>query len=116
MSFIGPNIPLKLDHHQPTQQLVSSVNKVESLRYQPDLSMYNDYRPSGLLMDSIELSSLVFQYSYSENAINELRAGDSRVTQAAWLLITIWMLQQQSVGFQPVRQAPMPPPIESARN
>ena len=29
--------------------------------------------------------------------------------EAAWLLITIWMLQQQSVGFQPVRQAPPPP-------
>jgi hypothetical protein len=78
--------------------------------------VYNDYPPSGLLMDSIERSSLVPQYSYSQNAIKELRAGDSRVTQAAWLLITIWMLQQQSVGFQPVRQAPMPPHLESARN
>ena len=29
--------------------------------------------------------------------------------EAAWLLITIWMLRQQSVGFQPVRQAPPPP-------
>ncbi|MFT4851018.1 MAG: hypothetical protein ACI83B_003580 [Sediminicola sp.] len=78
--------------------------------------MYNDYRPSGLLMDSIERSSLVSKYSYSQSVINELRAGDSRVTQAAWLLITIWMLQQESVGFQPVRQAPMPPHLESARN
>ena len=60
-------------------------------------------------MDSIERSSLVPQYSYSQDAINELRAGDSRVREAAWLLITIWMLQQQSVGFQPVRQAPPPP-------
>jgi hypothetical protein len=44
-----------------------------------------------------------------QNTINELRAGDSRVKEAAWLLITIWMLQQRSVGFQPVRQAPPPP-------
>ena len=51
-------------------------------------------------------------YSITE----ELRAGDSRLTQAAWLLITIWMLQQQSVGFQPINPAPMPPHIESARN
>ena len=54
-------------------------------------------------MDSIEGSSLVPQYSYSQNAINELRAGDSRVKEAAWLLITIWMLQQRSMGFQPLR-------------
>ena len=40
----------------------------------------------------------------------------SRLTQAAWLLITIWTLQQQSVGFQPVNHAPRPPHIESARN
>ena len=116
MGLITPNIPLKLDHHQPTQQLVSSVNKVESPGYHPYLSLENDYRPSGLLMDSIERSSLVPQYSYSQNAIKELRAGDSKVTQAAWLLIAIWMLQQQSVGFQPRNPAPMPPHLESARN
>jgi hypothetical protein len=109
MGLIGPNIPFKLDHHQPTQQLVSRVNKVELPGYHPYLSVYNDYRPSGLLMDSIERYSLVPQYSYSQDAINELRAGGSRVREAAWLLITIWMLQQQSLGFQPVRQAPPPP-------
>ena len=38
------------------------------------------------------------------------------MTEATWLLLTIWMLQQQSVGFQPVRQAPLPPHIESAQN
>ena len=59
---------------------------------------------------------MVPQYSYSQNAINELRAGDSRVRETAWLLLTIWMLQQQRIGFQPVRQAPMPPHLESARN
>jgi len=116
MGLIGPNLPLKLDHHQPTQQLVSRVNKVELPGYHPYLSVYNDYRPSGLFMDSIERYSLVPQYSYSQDAINELRAGNSRVREAAWLLITIWMLQQQSVGFQPVRPVARPPHLESARN
>ena len=103
MGLIGPNLPLKLDQDQPTQQPVSRVV------YNPYVSILDEYRPSGLLMDSIERSLSVPQYSYSQNAINELRAGDSRVKEAAWLLITIWMLQQRSVGFQPVRQAPPPP-------
>ena len=67
-------------------------------------------------MDSIERSSSVPQYSYSQNAINELRAGSSRVMEAAWLLITIWMLQQQSVSFQPVRPLARPPHVEAAQN
>jgi hypothetical protein len=98
IGLIGPNLPLNLDQDQPTQQLVSRV-----------VSILDEYRPSGLFMDSIDRSALVSQYSYSQDAINELRAGGSRVREAAWLFITIWMLQQQSVGFQPVRQAPPPP-------
>ena len=86
--MIGPNLPPKLDQDQPTQQLVSRV------AYNPYVSILDEYRPSGLLMDSIKRSSLVPQYSYSQDAINQLRAGDSRVREAAWLLITIWMLQQ----------------------
>ena len=104
MGLIGPNLPPKLDQDQSIQQPVSRV-----------VSILDEYRPSGLLMDSIERSSLVPQYSYSQNAINELRAGDSRVTQAAWLLITIWMLQQQSEGFQPIRPVQAPPHIQSAQ-
>jgi len=103
IGLIGPNLPLKLDQDQPTQQPVSRVV------YNPYVSILDEYRPSGLLMDSIKRSLSVPQYSYSQNAINELRAGDSRVKEAAWLLITIWMLQQRSVGFQLVRQAPPPP-------
>jgi hypothetical protein len=103
IGLIGPNLPPKLDQDQPTQQLVSRV------AYNPYVSILDEYRPSGLLMDSIKRSSLVPQYFYSQDVINELRAGDSRVREVAWLLITIWMLQQQSVGFQPVRQAPPPP-------
>jgi hypothetical protein len=103
IGLIAPNLSPKLDQHQPTQQLLSRVVS------NPYVSILDDYHPSGLLMDSIEPSSSVPHYSYSQNAINELRAGDSRVKEAAWLLITIWMLQQRSVGFQPVRQAPPPP-------
>ena len=107
--LIIANFPLKLDQDQPTQQFVSSVNKLESPRYNKYVSIYNNSRPSGLLMDSIERSLSIFQYSYSQNTINELRAGDSRVSGVAWLLLTIWMLQQQGAGFQPIRQAPTPP-------
>ena len=103
IGLIGPNLSPKLDQDQSIQQPVSKVG------YNPYVSILDDYRLSGLFMDSIERSSLVPKYSYSQNAINELRAGDSRVKEAAWLLITIWMLKQQSVGFQPVRQAPLPP-------
>jgi len=52
----------------------------------------------------------------TQKLINELRAGDSRVRQAALLLLTVWMLQHQSVGFQPINPAPREPHIESARN
>jgi site-specific recombinase XerD len=69
--LIGTNNLLESNQSDSNQQLVSSVNKVESPRYHPYLSLYNDYRPSGLLMDSIERSSLVPQYSYSQNAIND---------------------------------------------
>ena len=103
IDLIAPNVSLKLDHHQPNQQLVSSV-------YNPYVSILDDYHPSGLYMDKIQRPVPQHYVSYhSQSVINELRAGDSRVREAAWLLITIWMFQQQSVGFQPVRQAPPPP-------
>lgn len=95
---------------KPNQQLVSTV-------YNPHVSIFDDYRPFGLDMDKIQQPVPQPYLSYhSQSAINELRAGNSRVTQAAWLLLTIWMLQKQSLGFQPVRQASMPPHLESARN
>ena len=40
--LIGPNLPLKLDQDQPTQQLVSRVNKVELPGYHRYLSVYDD--------------------------------------------------------------------------
>jgi hypothetical protein len=104
IGLIGPNLPPKLDQDQPTQQLVSRV------AYNPYVSILDDYRLSGLYMDKIEQPVPQHYLSdHSQSVIKELRAGDSRVREAAWLLITIWMLQQRSVGFQPVRQAPPPP-------
>jgi len=103
IGLIAPNVPLELNQNQPNQQLVCTV-------YNPYVSILDDYHPSGLYMDKIQRPIPQHYLSYhSQSVINELRAGNSRVTQAAWLLLTIWMLQQQSVGFQPVRQAPPPP-------
>lgn len=50
------------------------------------VSILDEYRPSGLYMSNFQRSSLVHQHysSYhSQEVINELRAGDSRLTQAA---------------------------------
>ena len=114
IGLIGPNIPPKLDQDQPTQQLVSRV--IKSPVYQPICVVYNEYRPSGLYMDKIEQAVPRPYVSYhSESVIKELRAG-SRLNEAAWLLLTIWMLRQQSVGFQPVRPVVRPPHIEAAHN
>jgi hypothetical protein len=63
-------------------------------------------------MTNFERSSLISQHFKSLKLVNELRAGDSRLTQAAWLLITIWMLQQQSAGFQPINPVPRPPHLQ----
>eukprot|EP00978_Attheya_sp_CCMP212_P049240 scaffold635282_cov519-Attheya_sp.AAC.3 len=64
-------------------------------------------------MDNIQRPVSQHDLSYhSQSVINELRAGDSRLTQAAWLLITIWMLQQQSAGFQPINLVPRPPHLQ----
>jgi len=110
IGLIGPNVPLELNPHQPNPQLVSRIQT--RAVYNPYVSVLDNYRPSGLYMDKIEQPVTQHYVSYhSQSVIKELRAG-SRITEAAWLLITIWMLQQQSVGFQPVRQAPPPPHIE----
>jgi len=108
IGLIPPNVPLELNQYQPNQQLVSRVQTLPV--YNPYGSVLDDYRPSGLSMDKIQRP--VPQHylpSHSQSVIKEVRAGDSGMKEAAWLLITIWMLQQQSVGFQPVRQAPPPP-------
>jgi hypothetical protein len=104
--YIGPNVPLELNQHQPNPQLVSRIQT--GAAYNPYVSVLDNYRGSGLYMDNIKHPIPQHYVSYhSQSVIKELRAG-SRLTDAAWFLLTIWMLQQQSVGFQPVRQAPPP--------
>jgi hypothetical protein len=114
-------VALCFSNIQPSEAIGLSVLPASLVRVQPSyqhpyVSILDEYRPSGLYMTNFERSSLVSQHSQSLKLINELRAGGSRVREAAWLLITIWILQQQSVGFQPVNYAPLPPHIESARN
>ena len=116
--FTGLN---KIEDQGQSQTLaVSTKPVIERVVYQPYGSIFDEYRPSGLYMSHFERPSLVPQHSHSQRLISELRAGNLRVREAAWLSITIWMLQQQSVGFQPINPpinpAPMPPQIESARN
>jgi hypothetical protein len=114
IGLIAPNIPLELNQDQPNQQLVTRVQPRPV--YHPYVSVLDEYRPSSLYMSKVENPLLVAHHSHSQKLIKELRAGDSRLTQAAWLLITIWMLQQQIAGLQPINPVPMPPHIESARN
>ena len=107
------------DQGQSQTLAVTTKPVIERVVSNPYVSIFDEYRPSGLYMNNFERPSLISQhYSLydSQEVINELRAGDSRWTQAAWLLITIWMLQQQGAGFQPVRQVPPPPHLELARN
>jgi hypothetical protein len=114
IGLIAPNLAPKLDQDQSIQQPICMV--IKSPVYHPYVSLYNEYRPSGLLMDKIEhpVPRPYVSY-YSESVIKELRAG-SRLNEAAWLLLTIWMLHQQSVGFQPVTPVVRPPHVEAAHN
>jgi hypothetical protein len=55
--------------------------------------------PSGLYMSNFERPSLIPQHYSpydSRDTINKLRAGGSRLTEVAWLFLTIWMLNQQN--------------------
>jgi len=115
IGLIVLNIPLELNQDQPNQQLVSSARPLP--RYNPYISIFDEYRPPGLYMDKIERTVPQHYLSYhSQSAITELRAGNSRLRQAAWLFITIWMLHQQGVGFQPINPVPKPPHIQSTEN
>lgn len=42
---------------------------------------------------TLTVSTHYLSYHF-KSAISQLRAGGSKITEAAWLLITIWMLQQ----------------------
>ena len=88
IGLIAPNVPSKLDQHQPNPQLISRVQTLPV--YNPYVSFLDDYRLFGLYMDKIEQPVLPQYASYhSQSVIKELRAGDSRLREAAWLLITI---------------------------
>jgi hypothetical protein len=92
IGLITTNVPSKLDQHQPSPQLVSRVRTVPV--YNPYVSVLDDYRPFGLYMNKIEQPVLRHYVPYhSQSVIKKLRAG-SRLNEAAWLLFTIWMLQQ----------------------
>lgn len=54
IGLIAPNVPLKLDHHQPNPQLVSRVETLPV--YNPYVPILDNYRPSGLYMDKIQRS------------------------------------------------------------
>lgn len=115
INLITPNVPSKLDHHQPNRQIVSRVQTVAV--YNPYVSILDDHRPSGLYINKIPRSvSQHYMSDHSESVIKQLRAG-SRLTDAGWLFLTIWMLQyQKSLGFQTVRQAAPPPHVKSAQS
>ena len=77
MGLIGTNNLLESNQSDSNRQLVNSVNKVEPPRYNPYLSVYDDYRPSGLYMGNIQRPVSQHDLSYhSQSVINELRAGD----------------------------------------
>ena len=71
---------LESNQSESNRQLGSSVNQLESPRHHLYLSMYEDFRPSRVFMDF---------YSYSQDVINELRAGNRRMREAVWFFITI---------------------------
>jgi len=52
IGLIAPNVPSKLDHHQPNPQLVSRIQPLPF--YSPYVSVLDDYRPSDLYMTKIE--------------------------------------------------------------
>ena len=83
IGLIAPNVPLELNQNQPNQQLLSRVQPLPV--YNPYVSILDESSPSGLYMTNFEGSSLVSQHSQSLKLVKELRAGDSRVTQAARL-------------------------------
>jgi len=87
--------------------------EVEARRRRKHLIVYTLFLwslwASNLEVYQIESETKVFQpRTEIHRVVHDLRGGMNS-TEVAWLLITIWMLQQQSVGFQPVRQAPPPP-------
>jgi len=89
------------------------LTEVEARRHRKHLIVYSLFLwslwASNLEVHQIESETNGFQpRTEIHRVVHDLRGGINS-TEVAWLLLTIWMLQQQSVGFQPVRQAPLPP-------
>jgi hypothetical protein len=89
------------------------LTEVEARRNRKHLIVYSLFLwslwASNLEVNQIESETNGFQpRTEIHRVVHDLRGGINS-TEIAWLLITIWMLQQQSLGFQPVRQAPPPP-------
>nr|WPV76440.1 hypothetical protein [Naviculales sp.] len=91
IGLIAPNIPLELNQDQPNQQLVSRVQPLPV--YNPYVSVLDYSLGMNNIQQPVPQHSLSYQ---SQSVINKIRAGDSRVREAAWLLITIWMLQLET--------------------
>jgi hypothetical protein len=74
--FTGLN---KIEDQGQSQTLTVSMKPaIERVVYQPYVSIFDEYRPSGLYMPHFERPSLVPQHSHSQKLINELRAGGRR--------------------------------------
>ena len=107
LGLIEFNASKKLHFYQQNEQILVVKNQY-SPGYHPYLSVLDEYRPSRVYMDQIQ--QVISPNSlYSQSVINRLRAGNSRIRDAALLLVTIWMLQHQSAGFQPVTKVVHPP-------
>ena len=107
VGLIGPNVGMLLDKDQVTQEVIRVLPS-----YTSDYWDYYD-RGSRIYMDKIEEGVDYVSY-HSKSVIKDVRAG-SRVSDAAWLFLWIWMLEHQSVGFQPV-QGVRPPHQEAVYN
>jgi hypothetical protein len=108
-------IPIILRNFKPEDKKETEIVRViKTPTYNPHTSLLVGSHHSRLRMDSFESPSSFHGYysSYhSRETINKLRAGDIRWTEAAWLLLTIWMLQHQSAGLLPIN--PPRKPIEN---
>ena len=87
ISLSAPNVDLKFNKDQANQHLLSSV------RF---LFISNSYvlvvypRP-GLCIKNMKSVAKHYLSYHSQKVLNEFRSGDSKFTQAVWLLRTIGM-------------------------
>ena len=115
LDLVSLNTYPKLNQPSEPQQIALRHSPI----YNPHVSALNDYnsRTLGLYMNKVSQIARphhVLYRSRAESTVRDLRSG-SILSETALVLITIWMLQHQSSGFQfAARQAP--PNIESLNN